>query len=421
MLETWSTARDLAAALAVGLLIGVERGWRDRELAEGARVAGLRTFGLAGLLGGALAVLTPELGGWPLAAGMLALGLLLAASYPEGRRASGSLSITTSVATLLTFALGALAGRGDAALALAAAVLTAVLLNLKPTLHRWLRLIAARELTAALQLLVLSVVILPNLPDTGYGPYQALNPYRLWWGVVLVAGLSLAGHLAIRLAGARHGVLWTGLLGGLASSTAATLALARHARRQGELAGAAAAGAVAACGVMFFRILVVVAVIDPALARHLGLPLLAAGTALLLAALWQWRSSRGGQAAQIDPVAPYDLATALGFGALLALMAVLAPAAMDWLGTPGIYALASISGLADVDATSISVARMHGAGALATAAAGVAIGLTVLTNMVAKAAIAGATGGAGFGWPLLRGYAFGLAAGALAMAWTLPA
>lgn len=420
-LDTWATAQALTASLAVGLLIGMERGWRDRDLAEGARVAGLRTFSLVGLLGGALAVLPTEFGAWPLLGGMLGLSLLLAVSYREASRASGNLSITTAVAMLLTFVLGALAPRG-ATQALAAAVVVAVLLNLKPTLHRWLQLMQHRELTAALQLLVLSLVILPNLPDAGYGPYQALNPYRLWWAVVLIAGLSLAGHLAMRITGAHRGLFWTGVLGGLASSTAATLTLARHAKHQPELAQAAAAGALAACGVMFLRMTVLVASIQPALLRPLGGPLVTAGVVLFVLAVWQWhRRSREGIAAQaVEPVATFDLGTALGFGIFLAVMAVLVPAAREALGAPGIYALAALSGLADVDATVISVARLQGAGGLTVATTVLAVGLTTLANMLTKTVIAWKIGSTAVGWPVLRGYAVAVAAGAgaLAMGWS---
>lgn len=420
-LDTWATAQGLAASLAVGLLIGVERGWRDRDLAEGERVAGLRTFSLVGLLGGALAVLLTEFGAWPLLGGMFGLSLLLAVSYRQASRTSGNLSITTAIAMLLTLVLGALAARGAAAQALAAAVVVAVLLNLKPTLHRWLQLMQHRELSAALQLLVLSLVILPNLPDAGFGPYQALNPYRLWWAVVLIAGLSLAGHFAMRITGTHRGVFWTGVLGGLASSTAATLALARLAKQQPALAEAAAAGALAASGVMFLRMVVLLASIQPGLLRPLGVPLVATGGALLLLAVWQWRRrfGQGISAQEVEAVAPFDLGTALGFGAFLAVMAVLVPAAKEWLGAPGIYALAALSGLADVDATVISVARMQGAGGLMVATAVLAVGLTTVANMVTKASIAWKIGGAAVGWPVLRGYAVAMAVGAFAIGWSI--
>lgn len=423
LIDTWATAQGLAAALTVGLLIGVERGWRDRDLADGARVAGLRTFSLVGLLGGVLAVLPDEFGAGPLLGGMLGLSLLLAVSFHEAARASGNLSITTAVAMLLTLVLGALAARGAPAHALAAAVVVAVLLSLKPTLHRGLQWLQHRELTAALQLLVLSLVILPNSPDAGIGPYQALNPYRLWWAVVLIAALSLAGHLAMRITGAQRGLFWTGVLGGLASSTAATLALARYAKAQPALAEAAAAGALAACGVMFLRMLVLVASVQPALLRPVAAPLVAAGVVLLLLAVWQWRrrSAQGASAQELAPVAAFDLGTALGFGAFLAVMAVLVPAARQALGAPGIYAVAALAGLADVDATVISLAHLQSAGGLNAVTAVLAIGVTTVANMVTKALISWRLAGAALGWPVLRGYLAALALGALALGWSVPA
>lgn len=414
-------AVGLAASLALGLLIGLERGWRERELSDGGRVAGLRTFALTGLLGGLLATLFDDFGPWPLLGGLIGVSLLLAVSYRAASKTSGNLSITSAVAMLLTLVLGAIAAHGAIALALAAAVVVAVLLDLKPTLHRWLHLIEHRELTAALQLLVLSVVILPNLPDQGYGPYLALNPYRLWWAVVLIAGLSLAGHIAMRATGPQRGVFWTGVLGGLASSTAATLALARHARKQPALAVAAAAGILAACAVMFVRMAVLAVSIQPALALHLGAPLVLTGVLMFGLAIWQWRR-RGASTvsgADMETVAPFDLGTALGFGAFLAVMAVLIPAVQQWLGTPGVYALAALSGVADVDATVISVTRLHGDTGLSATTTVTALALTALTNMVTKAAIARTTGGAALGWLVLRGYAITIAVCGAALGWSV--
>lgn len=271
----------LLAALAVGLVIGLERGWREREAADGRRVAGLRTFALLGLLGGVSMLVGPAL----LAAGSLGFALLCAVSYQEGVRATGSLSATSAIAQLLTFGLGAFAATGAPVQAVAAAVLVAVLLDLRSTLHRWLRLIEHRELKAALQMLVLSAVVLPLLPNAGYGPHASLNPYRLWWAVVLVAGLSLSGHVAMRMSGVRRGTLWMGLIGGLASSTAATLALARRLRQHPALLQATMAGVLGACATMFLRIAVIVLVLAPALAPRLLPPLLASATTLFVFAL----------------------------------------------------------------------------------------------------------------------------------------
>lgn len=411
-------AAGLVAALAVGLVIGLERGWHDRELPEGGRVAGLRTFALTGLLGGVLGHLQPDFGAWPLLGALLGLALLLTVSYARNAKLSGNLSATTPVAMLLTLVLGAFAAHGNITLALSAAVVGAVLLDLKPTLHGWLRLIDHRELTASLQLLVLSMVILPYLPNTGLGPYAALNPYQLWWAVILIAGLSLTGHFAMRITGAQRGVLWTGILGGLASSTATTLALARYAREQPSLTGAAVAGTLASCGVMFFRMVVLLGVIQPALLSTFGSALVVTGVALLCIALWGWRKldrTVVGEGA-VGAMAPFDLGTALGFGVLLAVMSVLVPAAKQWLDTSGPYVLSAVSGLADVDAILISVARLHGAGGLSTGATVTALGLATLANMVAKVGIAWTTGGAQVGKSVVFGYLGAMASGAAVLA-----
>ncbi len=419
--ELPSDVRGLVAALAVGLVIGLERGWHDRELPEGGRVAGLRTFALTGLLGGVLGHLQPDFGAWPLLGALLGLALLLTVSYVRNAELSGNLSATTPVAMLLTLVLGAFAAHGNITLALSAAVIGAVLLDLKPTLHGWLRLIDHRELTASLQLLVLSMVILPYLPNTGLGPYAALNPYQLWWAVILIAGLSLTGHFAMRITGAQRGVLWTGILGGLASSTAATLALARYAREQPSLAGAAVAGTLAACGVMFFRMVVLLGVIRPTLLSTFGSALVVTGVVLLCMALWRWRKldrTVVGEGA-VGAMAPFDLGTALGFGVLLAVMSVLVPAAKQWLDTSGLYVLSAVSGLADVDAILISLARLHGAGGLSTVATVTALGLATLANMVAKVGIAWTTGGAQVGKSVVFGYLGAMASGVVVLVLSL--
>lgn len=397
----------ILAALAVGLIVGLERGWREREVADGQRVAGLRTFALTGLLGGVLALVNP----WLLTAGGLGLAILVSVGYRQSVQVSGKLSATSAIAQLLTFGLGALAATGQPLLAVSAAVIVATLLNLRSTLHQWLRLIEHRELTAALQMLVLSAVILPLLPDQPYGPYGALNPYRLWWAVVLIAGLSLSGHVAMRLAGAQQGTLLTGLLGGLASSTAATLALARQLRGRGELIEPTAAGALAACAVMFVRMAVILLLMSPALGRLSLLPMLGAACVLLVFAAVHWRRRpRGAQPGPAADLPVFDLGTALGFGAFLGVMAMLTEASKQWFGFSGLYGLALLSGLVDVDAITISAARMDASTSVPASVAAISIGLAALSNMVLKAAMAWTTGGQALGRTLAVGYAVALAA-----------
>lgn len=403
----------LLAALCIGLMIGLERGWRHREVADGGRVAGLRTFALTGLLGGVLA----QGGAWLLAAGAVGMAALATLSYREAFRATGNLSVTSAVAMLLTYGLGALATQGAPALAVGAAVIAAVLLNLRPELHRWLRLMEHRELSAALQLLVLSAVILPFLPDASYGPYGALNPYRLWWAVVLIAGLSLSGHVAMRVAGPQRGALLTGLLGGLASSTAATLALARHVRTHPEARDPAVVGALGACSVMFLRMAVIVYALSPTLGRLWWVPMATAAATLGVIALLIWRRATLNE--QPSGVAtdfrPFDLATALGFGAFLGLVSVLTEASREWLGPTGLYALALVSGLADVDAITLSLAQMHASGTVTDEVAARAIGAAVIASLGAKAALAWTAGGASFAGRIAGAHVAAAALGATAL------
>lgn len=405
----------LAEALAVGLLIGLERGWRERDLPDGGRVAGLRTFALIGFLGGLLGMQpAPE---FAFGVGLAAVALLFAVSYRRASIAAGSLSITTAVAALVTFVLGALAARGHAVLAAAGAVVVALLLDLKAVLHRWLRLIEAAELNAVLQIGVFSAVILPLLPDAGFGPYGSLNPFRLWLAVVLIATLSLAGHAAVRIRGARQGLLWVGVLGGLASSTAATLALARSVRAEPRLARAASAGIVAACGVMFVRMAIVILALQPTLAPRLAglLALLGVASFLATASLWP-RSTAVSAEPAVAPAKVFDLATAIGFAAVLAGVGVLSRAAQDVFGVAGLYGVAFLSGLADVDAVVISSAQMFAQGQVGATVVAIAILLAALANLLVKGAMAWTIGGSRVGAPVVGSYLAVTATGAVAVA-----
>jgi uncharacterized membrane protein (DUF4010 family) len=408
-------AGRLGAALAVGLLVGLERGWRDRERPEGGRVAGLRTFALIGLLGGLLN-LDPS-SSVPLAVGLGGVALLFAVSFGRAFSATGTLSITTAVAALVTFGLGALAAAGQVLLAVGTAAVVALLLDLKDELHQGMRRIQPAELNAVLQLTVLTAAILPLLPDEGFGPYQALNPFRLWLAVILIAALSLGGHIAARWRGPQTGLLWSGLLGGLASSTAATLALARTARAQPGLEAAAAAGMVAASAMMFVRMAVVAALLQPAVAAAIGGLLLWMAAVSLGVTLWMWRRRPAGAPVEIAAAGRiFDLSTALGFGLVLAVVAVLSRGARESLGDAGFYGVSFLSGLADVDAPMLTSLHMRAQGTIPVATAVTAIVLAVGANMIVKAGMAWGIGGAAVGRRVLVGYLAALAAGAAAVA-----
>lgn len=378
-----------ALALGVGLLIGVQRGWAGRTLPEGARVAGLRTFGLAGLYGGGLMWLAREAHPAVAAGGLLAFGVLVAVAYAVGREEERDRGLTSEIALMLTVVLGALAVGGAARLAAAAAVVTALLLALKPRLHRWLANVSEPELEGALQLLLISVVVLPVLPDRGFGPWGALNPYRLWWMVVLIAGLGFAGYVAASRLGPRRGLLGTALLGGLFASTAVALSFARFGREGLHPGRVLAAGILAAETVMFPRLLVLVGVVSPDLVLTLGPALLA--PVPVGAAFSAWLLRGRGDAREARPVPlrnPFELGPALRLAGVLALLLLLARAALALAGPKAVYLVASLAALTDVDAISLSLAHLAG-GELPADLARSGILLAAGVNTVVKAGLVG--------------------------------
>jgi len=391
----------LGVALALGLLIGMERGWERRELAEGQRVAGFRTFGLISLMGGVTVLLAANAQGLFLSAVVVVLGAAVVLGYWRESTPGEDISLTTTIAALLAFGLGALAGNGQLTVAASTAVVITLLLGFKPELHRLLQRIERQELLDTLRLLLISVVLLPILPDKGFGPWQVFNPYRLWWMVVLVAGISYAGYFGIRLLGRQRGVLATGLLGGLASSTAVTVSMARRGKDEPEMQDLLAAGVVTAAAMMFPRMLVIVAAISPAVAARLLWPLLAAGLAAFAAAGWyvcrsdQKKLSESGE--RLKPSNPLGLGMALQFGLLLAVIMVLARAVREWMGDPGLYGLAAVSGLVDVDAITLSVASMAKRGETTTAIAAAVILIPAAVNTAVKPALVTAICGARMG------------------------
>ncbi len=391
------TLFHLAMALAVGLLIGTERGWHERDAAEGSRPAGIRTFALISLLGGLSAVLGESFGPAAFVAGLVLVGAFAAVAYLEGAREPAGRSITTHVAMLIAFCLGAIAGQGELELAASVAIVTTLLLGLKPVMHSWLRRLSEAELMAGVKLLVMSVVLLPVLPDQGFGPWEALNPYQIWWLVVLIAGTSFLGYGASRLLGPRRGIAVAGACGGLASSTAVTLSFARFARAQPQRSTILAGGALIASAVMFPRLLLVIAVAAPEFARALASPLLGAGLGLALVAAFAIRSSSRDAPAEGDAALslignPLELGPALKFGVLLAVIMLAARALNAWAGESGVVLLGALSGLADVDAVSLSLSRMAGSD-VSVAIAGAGVLAAVLVNTLAKAAIMVGIGG----------------------------
>lgn len=382
----------LLSALGVGLLIGTERGWYGRKEDEGDRVAGIRTFSLVGLLGGICASLIPYAGEWILGVAFISFTALVIASYAFEIKMQGNddIGITTEVALLLTFSLGAWAALGFQMEALGSAVAVIALLSLKPVLHEWLRKIDVEVIYAGIKLLIISVIMLPLLPNQGYGPWETLNPYWIWWMVVLISGLSFLGYILVKYAGEGKGTLLTAVIGGLASSTAVTVSLAQFAKQKAEhTAKIFIAGVLVASSVMFIRVVIEVAVVHPEMLHPLWIPLAVMLALSFICVFWLWKSSdktKGAENPSLDLGNPLQLPTALKFGALLAVILVLATALKEWFGDEGIYLLALLSGLMDVDAITLSLSEMAKT-EITTAVATLGIVIAVISNTLVKAGL----------------------------------
>jgi len=398
-LPTATVLELLATALAIGLLIGMERGWHERQAAEGARVAGLRTFALIGLLGGVAALLGRQYGALVLGLIFVGYAMLTAAAYWVASRREESLGITTEIASFVAFLLGAAAASGYQLEAVAAAVVVTLILGLKPLLHGWLLRLNQHELMAILKMLLISVVLLPILPNEGFGPWQALNPYVIWWMIVLVAGVGFIGYFASRIFGNRKGLMLTSLFGGLSSSTALTVAFSRFSRQQMAAAPLLAIGIIVASSTMFPRVLVEVAVVNRSLLPLLVLPLGVMAVVAYAGAYLLWRVAGGGNVPDAQPTVrnPFELGSALRFGLLLVAIMLMAHALKLWFGHTGIYALSAFSGLADVDALVISLSRLADNGLDPHVAVhGIVIGTVV--NTLVKTGLAFVIGGSFLGW-----------------------
>lgn len=391
--------RRLAVALAIGLLIGLERGWQTREEADHQRAAGLRTFALTGLLGGTSGLLaTVTSAPIVLAAGLLAYtAAMVSFSFLEAS-VEKNFSATGVVAGILTFVLGAYATLGNETVAVAAAVAMALLLALRDPLHSWVRTLTWPELRAVLVLLSMSFLLLPILPNRAVDPWGAVNPTEIWLLAIMMAAISFAGYVAIRVLGDRKGVAVAAFAGGLTSSTATTLSLARLASASPATADLLAGGALISSATMAARLAVIVGLVNTGMLGTVLVPA-AVGVGVLLigggALLWRGQGSEAG-AGDLQLKNPFELSTVLRLAGLIALIMLLGKVVVGYAGAAGIYLLAAASGIADVDAIALSMSRLAG-GDISFAKAGIAILIAVAVNTISKTAMATAIGGARFG------------------------
>ncbi len=391
----FSASERLLVAVLVGFLIGLDR---ERAAARKAHrlFAGIRTFPLIALAGAVPMVVIDITGPALVVASFLAVAAVALASYLRGSGA-GDVGATTEIAALATFLLGVLAGSGQLVVAGAAGVGVAVLLVAKPRLEAFSRALSEDELAAALELAVISVIILPLVPNRGYGPWQVLNPFGVWLVVVLVSALSFVGFVAMRLWGERRGMTVAAVVGALVSSTAVTVAMATQSRASAHRAGIAAASVAVASTIMCVRVAVLVGAVN---AGILPLLLPVIGAMGIVGAGAAWLLGRSAVRAADEPPGPdisnpFSLRAALTFGVVYAAILLTIRASQEYFGARGLYGAAAVSALADVDAVSIAITRL-GPVMGDWRAPAAAVSLALVTNTLVKMGISLSMGGGNF-------------------------
>ena len=381
--------RDLGIALGLGFLIGLQRQWSKN------RIGGIRTFPLIAVFGALCGLLGHDLENlWIVATGLIIVGTLFAVAYLRQTETDNDLGATTEMAGVLMFIIGAMVPLGYHAIAVVSTGVVAVLLHWKEPLHRTVERIGADDFRAIVRLVLIGMVILPVLPDESYGPFHVLNPFRIWLIVVLIVGISMAAYIVQRFLGERVSTPLAGILGGFISSTATTVSYARRAKENSQLSDAAAVVIMIASTVVFARVLIEISVVAPTLLGRVAPPLVAmmilmaviSGVAYLRSRLTLQQPAHDGP--------PKDLAAAVIFGLLYAGVLIAVAAAKEYLGSSGLYIVAAISGLTDMDAITVSSAQFMKDGLIPVETGWRLILVGAIANLCFKAAVVAVLGSA---------------------------
>jgi uncharacterized membrane protein (DUF4010 family) len=380
-----------AMVLLMGLLVGLER--QHSQKTDEPLFAGFRTFPVIALTGFLSGLLAHAGFPWMLPVALAGVSAVAVAAYfvtAQGKHKGA----TTELVAILTFIFGALAAFDYLIPAAIFAVVTTLLLSMKAPMHKLAEKIQEGEIYAILKFAIVTVIVLPLLPNRTYGPFDVLNPRVVWWMVVLISAVSMLGYVLMRFLGARQGIAVTGLLGGLASSTATTFGLSQKAREASASAARYfALGILIASTIMFIRVLVLTVVVDPGLARQLLLPIAAPAGLGIVLAIVLWRKKEESAEARLEVKNPMELSRALQFAALFAVVLFAATAAHHYFGSAGAYVASAIAGLTDVDAVTVSMARLAHENVLSAGTANASILLACSVNTLVKGGIAMVIGG----------------------------
>ncbi|MCY1746330.1 MULTISPECIES: MgtC/SapB family protein [Ensifer] len=389
----------LGLALAIGLLVGLERGWRERDAPEGSRTAGIRTFGISGLLGGIVAALSESQDNHFLfAAGLLGFSMSLTWFKLREARRDEDFSVTGVVAGLCVFSLGGMAVVGDYKAAAAGGAALAAVLASRELLHNLLRRLTWPELRSALVLAVMTAIILPLLPNRTIDPWGGFNPREVWFLTVLSASISFAGYVATRLLGPTRGILVSGLTGAIVSSTAVTASFGQKARA-GDPALPLAGAASVAAAVSLLRVLVIVLALSPRLVPFVAAPLLTAAVVFIACGglLMAKRTSSAGE--DVGARNPFELMPLIVFASLFAATATLGTAVVARIGNNSLIGISAASGIFDVDVAVLTALRSVG-GAMPLPTVGAAVLAAALVNAGGRIFVAILSGTAGYWVPL---------------------
>src|SRR5574343_1197679 len=387
--ELAAPVEAFATALGIGLLVGMERERRPDS------AAGLRTFSLVAMIGCLFALLGEKTGGpWLLAVGLIVVAGAMVASNFSTQQEEQYRGFTSEAAIVVTYGLGASVWYGYATLAVMLAIATTVLLYFKAELKHISERTTPKDINSILQFGVLSMVILPILPNEDFGPYDAFNPRQVWWMVVLISGLALAGYLALRIIGARHGAAVLGIFGGLASSTATTMMFSRHAAEHGHLVRMSAIVILIANVMVMIRLGIVASVVAPSLIGPLAMVFACGIVPGVAMALYGWKElAEAGELPMPEGKNPTELKTAVSFGLLYAVVLLTAAWLQDVAGNSGLYIVALVSGLTDADASVLSTLRMFNLDKVASGEAVIAVALALLANLAFKIGLVVSIGG----------------------------
>jgi uncharacterized membrane protein (DUF4010 family) len=403
----------LGLALAIGLLVGLERGWRERDAPDRSRTAGIRTYAISGMLGGVFAALAESLDAVSiLVAGFLGFVAVFASFKAREAAFDDDFSVTGVIAGLGVFALGALAVSGDHQAAAGGGAALAGILASREVLHELLKRLTWVELRSALVLSVMTAIILPLLPNRSIDPWGGLNPWEIWFFTVLVAAISYLGYIAVRVFGTTRGLIVSALGGALVSSTAVTLALCRIAKSGGN-AYALAGAALLAAMVSAVRVCLIVGVVKPPVLASMGLPTLGAALGFGLSGVFLMNRQAHLSEVEVPTRSPFDLRALLIFALALSVVATANAALAGRVGTKGLIATSAVSGLLDIDVAALSALRLVEM-VVTPAAAGHAVLAAIAVNSLGKVALAMPSSPVRFWAPFLLGTAVAIAFGAAA-------